>query len=195
MGRPANTVTFNFQLMAKIPFDLGFEQVTWDYLEAGQNAADRVAAYGEDIKCVSDMLDEVGENINVYMMEIERMDYFEKEVFDNATVPETLKIHQVSVQNRGHFADRKLSCYCQGTLNECNCHNFSRIKFREEESARAGLDSDSEDSNDEMNDSESSESDTETTEELNRPLKRLEATLTDYEKKLFKKNLKKDMML
>ncbi|XP_064637076.1 uncharacterized protein LOC135493584 [Lineus longissimus] len=138
----------NFCLLSNIPFHLGFEFVSWNFLESGhgkgpadgvgatiKNAADRAVAYGRDVSDLESMLKELDGNLNVKLFVVttedmsgveSSLDGIENEI---KSVKGTLKIHQIHVASPGCFRHRTLSCYCKGSCGVCTCHSPEQIEF------------------------------------------------------------------
>ena len=132
----------NFFLLANIPFILGFEYVTWNFLESGhgkgpadgvgaalKNSADRIVARGGDIKNVDDLFEKLEGTVNVTIYKISNDAMAESELHLHLVPPKsvkgTMKVHQLIVSGPGTFIHRTLSCYCTGSssCHPCQCYS------------------------------------------------------------------------
>lgn len=113
----------NMHLLANIPFDFGFEDVYWNFSEAGhgKGPADDV---GAAVKRLADNIVLAGTEVNNAGTLIEHLDG--RTIFDvssasaeAAQLPEVIpavkgvmKVHQVYCNVRGTIHTRHVNCYC-----------------------------------------------------------------------------------
>ncbi|XP_052778140.1 uncharacterized protein LOC128215498 [Mya arenaria] len=128
----------NFFLFSIEIIDMGFKYSTWNFLEAGhgKGAPDGVGATikrhadqlvnskGMDVMCAADLMDGLKDTTSKLMFEIkeEAVANYERQIA-NVTipaVPETMKMHQATVVNRGLISSRPLSCFC---FKDCECYS------------------------------------------------------------------------
>ncbi|WAR22139.1 hypothetical protein MAR_016113 [Mya arenaria] len=136
----------NFYLFSTKLFELGFQRGTWNFLEAshGKGAADGIGAAVKqhadravntrsvDITNAEDMiraLKMTNTSVELFEVKEEAVERIEKELPKQLrVVPNTMKIHQVMVKERGEVLSRVLSCFCCRP-NICSCYGTSKCSF------------------------------------------------------------------
>ena len=128
-------------LATKIPLELGYRSVIWNYLESGhgkgaadgvgaaiKRSADRLIAQGNDIpnaELLFDMLSESETKIKLFWVSENDIDQVKKRVPDNLKAfPGTMEVHQLWTVANNTVMLRKLSCYCSvGLESMCSCQS------------------------------------------------------------------------
>ena len=130
----------NFAMLSNAPFEMGFQQVYWNFLEAShgkgpadgvgaavKNAADRSVAHGHDVLNISQLCDSVrGVNVAITQVTKEDVDEISESIPDLHQLEKVkgcMRIHQIICLKPGAIKHRELSCYCSNdALVSCECH-------------------------------------------------------------------------
>ena len=123
----------NMHLMVNIPFQMGFQEIWWNFSEAGhgKGAADGVGATikrladettmtGADIHDAQTMLEALESKTSIKLFSVPR----DAEISSLPAVPSVkgvMKVHQVYSNREGTIYTRDVSCYCKPGL--CDCHS------------------------------------------------------------------------
>lgn len=138
----------NFFCLSTEPFDLGFEEVSWNYFEAShgkgapdgiggslKRTADRLIRLGTDIASAEELYQVLSNRSNIKLYLIEPADIDQKanklsELMRSLRpVPGTMKLHQVLCMTRGKISYRNVSCLCRSGDRILNCTCFSPQSF------------------------------------------------------------------
>ncbi|KAK6307715.1 hypothetical protein J4Q44_G00209860, partial [Coregonus suidteri] len=119
----------NLYRLSTLPFEIGFQRVTWNYLETGhgkgpadwvgaavKRRADGIVAQGEDLpngKTVFEELSKDQSAIKLLYISEEEIEHMEALPPDHLeTIRGTMNIHQIVTDSPGEITWRILSCFC-----------------------------------------------------------------------------------
>ena len=141
----------NFYLLSTELYKLGFKKGVWNFFESGhgkgapdgvggalKRTADRLVAQGQDVpnpKKLYEVLLQSETHIKLYFITSECIKKIER-IPSLATIPGTLKIHQVVTHARGTIYYRDVSCTCKAL---CGCFDVKSFTFPEQSSIPESL--------------------------------------------------------
>ena len=134
----------NFAMLSSIPFEMGFQKVFWNFLEAShgkgpadgvgaaiKNAADRSVAHGNDVLNISQLCATAHDvNVTVTQVTSRDVDDFSECIPDlDQLVPikGSMQIHQIICLKAGFIKHRVLSCYCSDV--SCECYQPTAVRM------------------------------------------------------------------
>ncbi|XP_038063032.1 uncharacterized protein LOC119733721 [Patiria miniata] len=141
----------NFWLGSTIPKTMGFDKVTWNFMEAGhgkgapdgvggvlKRTADSLVSQGKDIPTAHELYESLKPvtNINLILLEEEEINKFDDKLpTDLISVNGTMKVHQVLFTDDPEVVDhRELSCFCNGM--PCFKTTQARLRRTEERTTK-----------------------------------------------------------
>ncbi|XP_041718718.2 uncharacterized protein LOC121550503 [Coregonus clupeaformis] len=135
----------NFFFLSKVPYELGFKKVTWNFLEAGhgkgpadgigaavKRQADSLVAKGIDLPTGKVLYEQLlNQPSTVKLMyitegEIEEMDSLLPD--DLLTIKGTMQIHQIVSTRPEEISWRVLSCFCADP-HPCQCFGLKKVNI------------------------------------------------------------------
>ncbi|XP_045063797.1 uncharacterized protein LOC123481960 [Coregonus clupeaformis] len=135
----------NFFFLSKVPYELGFKKVTWNFLEAGhgkgpadgigaavKRQADSLVAKGIDLPTGKVLYEQLlNQPSTVKLMyitegEIEEMDSLLPD--DLLTIKGTMQIHQIVSTRLEEISWRVLSCFCADP-HPCQCFGLKKVNI------------------------------------------------------------------
>ncbi|XP_041713164.2 uncharacterized protein LOC121546167 [Coregonus clupeaformis] len=135
----------NFFFLSKVPYELGFKKVTWNFLEAGhgkgpadgigaavKRQADSLVAKGIDLPTGKVLYEQLlNQQSTVKLMyitegEIEEMDSLLPD--DLLTIKGTMQIHQIVSTRPEEISWRVLSCFCADP-HPCQCFGLKKVNI------------------------------------------------------------------